>query len=357
MMPLIDIGANGITTMLKYFGLLVFLTILITLTEQRIVMGENNTKFEWAATESAPEGYPMEIIRGTFIYHGEDKKGLYIPSGGTLNAGWGEPISSHGVGDKYKPLPDKLEIIFFSYADKQYYHGKFDLPYEKILKLFRDGVENATVFPNGVAIPNHNRIMAGIAPGGVVSVWVTGRVTKEVFFGKAEKVDLDPSKAFDLPFQNKEQSDKYIEDGLLEAISTEQLESIRKNGIPFDLWGRYRNRYDWIPVFANGHQPEKVNLVYLNGENNNNWYLEGDLWSVGSHPAPRKMSFKAKFEKKVVFTIFFDEMETMAAFEKLGKNGQKVHLEFEPRLPRTNVKIRLYNDEESIQLTRFKSKK
>jgi hypothetical protein len=45
-------------------------------------MGKNDTKFDWGATESAPKHYPMEIIRGTFIYHGEAEKGLYVPAVG-----------------------------------------------------------------------------------------------------------------------------------------------------------------------------------------------------------------------------------------------------------------------------------
>ena len=35
-------------------------------------------------------------------------------------------------------------------------------------------------------------------------------------------------------------------------------------------------------------------------------------------------------EQKVVFTVTFDEFETMAAFEKLGANGQKIMMELEP---------------------------
>ena len=59
--------------------------------------------------------------------------------------------------------------------------------------------------------------------------------------------------------------------------------------------------------------------------------------------------------KKTLYEITFDEFETMAAFEKLGANGKKVYLEFEPRLPRTQIKARLYNDKESIELKKFVS--
>ena len=115
----------------------------------------------------------MEIIKGTFIYKDESKKGLYIPSGGTLVDGWANPVSSHVTGDKYKPLPDRLEITFYSFSEKQFYKGNFKLPYDKILSLFKKGVElSGENKPLG-------RIMVGIAPGGVVAVWVI--VSAELF--------------------------------------------------------------------------------------------------------------------------------------------------------------------------------
>ncbi len=77
------------------------------------------TEFDWYATESAPKYYPMEIRQGTFYYKGKDH-GLYIPSGGTLRAGWGEMNSLHVTGPDKKPLPDRVEVIFFSYAEKQF---------------------------------------------------------------------------------------------------------------------------------------------------------------------------------------------------------------------------------------------
>jgi hypothetical protein len=68
---------------------IVLAVIILQLTGCVNAMTINNTKFEWGATESAPEHYPMEIIQGTFIYKGEKDRGLYIPNGGTLSAGWG----------------------------------------------------------------------------------------------------------------------------------------------------------------------------------------------------------------------------------------------------------------------------
>ncbi len=156
----------------------------------------NTTEFDWYATECSPKHYPMEIREGAFYYKGR-KDGLYIPSGSTLHDGWGEMISHHVTGEKLKPLPDRMEIYFYSYAESQFYHGKFDLPYEKILAMFRQGYEE------NPEEPYYSYIMAGVAPGGVVSVWLGGYRIQEVFFGQAEKVELGASEGFDLPLESK----------------------------------------------------------------------------------------------------------------------------------------------------------
>ena len=324
-------------------------TLLILATGSSLAMSK--TKFEWDATESAPKHYPMKIIDGTFVYRGETDTGLYIPSGGNLKAGWGNPISSHVTGAQFKPLPDRLKIIFFSYSEKQFYKGDFALPYDTILSLFRDGI--AADEDN----PIYSRIMAGIAPGGAVAVWVTGAKTTEVFFGHAEKIELDPSVAFRVPFESKQESDNYTRKVLEGLLNSEELESIKKDGAPFGLWARYRNRYDWTATFTQG-PPAHAHAIFVNGEYEREWSLAGNVKQNTAYPVPLRLNFYSMVqEQKVLYTVTFDEFETMAAFERLGAGGKKVYLEFEPRIPRSDIKARLYNDKESIELKKFVSKK
>ena len=95
-------------------------------------------KFDWQARESAPQHYVMRIIGGTLSYH-DSSGSLYVPDKSDIDLGWGTGISSHIVGPDLKPLPNHLTIIFFSYIENQFYDGRFDLPYAKILKMFQDG--------------------------------------------------------------------------------------------------------------------------------------------------------------------------------------------------------------------------
>ncbi len=307
-----------------------------------------DTKFDWLATESAPQHYPMEIIQGTFIYHGENEQGLYVPSGGTISSGWGHGISNHIVGEKLKPLPDRLKIIYFSYAEKQFYKGEFDLPYEKILTLFREGMEKDSRHPD------YTKIMVGVAPGGTVVVWVAGQKQEEVFFGQAKKVDINPNVGFALPFKDKAEADAYIAKQLMNTLKPAELESLKKDGVPLGLWARYRNKYIWLPTFTVGHSPNELDVSYLNGEFVTDWDPADKKELKNPRPVPKKASFMTE---QALYTITFDEFETMAAFEKLGANGKKVMIEFDPRMPRTDIRIRMYNDKESIELKKFVSKK
>ena len=249
-------------------------TLLLFLTGTSTAMSANTDKFEWRATESAPQHYPMKIINGAFLYH-DGSGSLYIPDGGTISSGWGHGISNHLDDEKYKPLPNFLRITFFSYAEKQFYEGFFNLPYDKILALFRDGVENPYDFGNGKTLPMYSKMMAGIAPGGVVAVWVAGKKQHEVFFGQAQKIELNPGSAFKVPFKDKQDADQYIKDVLADVLRPEELASLKKDGVPFGLWARYRKLYNWGPTARTG-ESLRASIFYLNGE-----YFGHELGGIG----------------------------------------------------------------------------
>jgi len=329
----------------RLLGCLIGALIFLTGCEEAM---NKSTEFKWHSTESAPEHYPMEIRQGTFYYKGEDN-GLYIPSGGTLYAGWGQMNSLHVTGPDKKPLPDRVEIIFFSYAEKQFYRGKFDLPYDKILALFREAYDEQ---PND---PYYNGIMVGIAPGGAVSVWLKGSRIKEVFFGQADKMDINPEDGFNLPFDSKAESDAYLEKQLVNVLEPEELESLKKNGVPLGTWARYRNLYRWAPTYKEEKIPTKKEMFvhYLNGEFNSIPTIFTQEMSNTPRPLPGELKFSVSMgNKRILYIIRFAEFELMDAFEKLGANGEKVYIEFDAQVPRHLMKIRVHNDKESIELTK-----
>lgn len=309
-------------------------------------MNKNETEFKWHATESGPEHYPMEIREGTFYYKGQ-LDGLYIPTGATLRSGWGEMRSTHVTGPRKKPLPDRVDVTFISYTENQIYHGRFDLPYEKILALFREANRERP------ERPYYNGIMVGVAPGGAVSVWVKGGRIKEIFFGQAEKVGPNLNKPFVLPLDSDDEVDAYAKAILVDTLKPEEQASLRKNGILFGTWARYRNLYKWVPAYTAGKISSDKEMVatFLNGESYPLPTIFSEEMAITPRPLPRELKFSVTVGNVSVFyTINFEEFELMEAFEKLSVYGEKVYIEFDAQLPRQFMKIRVYNDKESIAL-------
>ena len=148
------------------------------------------THFKWYAVATAPHDYPMEIISGTFFYKGMNA-GVPIPSGGTLTTGWGNSASAYVGSDEIPPLPDRVHVKFYSYAENKVYEAEFVLPYETILAKFQQQLKDS---PDK---RNYSSFLIGIAPGGAISVWMKGPRTTEIYFGQAKKIEVTPSEAFE----------------------------------------------------------------------------------------------------------------------------------------------------------------
>lgn len=321
---------------------------------------KQETNFKWYAVATAPRNYPMEVISGTFFCKGMNA-GINIPSGGTLTTGWGKSASAYVGSDEIPPLPDRVQVEFYSYTEKQVYEAEFTLPYDTILATFqKQKKEHPTE-------NNYSSFLLGIAPGGAVSVWIEGPRITEVYFGQAKKIEKSPSSTFDLPFSSKEESDDYVDSALAASITPEQLKSIKTTGIPIGTWARYRNLYKWVPTYKDGKPVTDLKMP-IN-------FLNGERYSLPTHfdeglantpkPLPLRLQFSAQATKddNPFYIIDFDPVELMEAVEKLGAHDEKVYIEFDAQIPVTNMKIRVYNDKEPkdaktpkefIELKKFK---
>ncbi len=313
------------------------------------MFSKNKTRFDWLTGASAPANYPMKIISGTFYYHNE-KGGLYIPDASSINPGWGASSGVHVVGEDYKALPDRLDIRFFSYTENKMYQGSFDLPYEKILAFFKAGI--AKDKDN----PTFQKVIAGVAPGGTVAVWVTGSEVREVFFGKAESYDGVFTNSLGNVVDNR---DEYVRLAVEHSLTPEAIADMKKNGIPFGLWASYRKQYHWQPTFVQAQRPKYVNTTFHNGERYKINFPLDDSITKGTQAVPRNISFGYFFKEKeweMFFTVHLDEVETTAAFEKLG-NSEMIYIESDPKLPKELTTVRIFNSKESIVLKKIRSEK
>lgn len=316
---------------------------------------ENMQKYVLQATESAPKMYPMKIIRGDLYFYGQDGS-LYVPDGVFLHNGWGDGRSSHVVGDDKKPLPDRLHILFFSYTENQFYEGDFKLPYEKISRLFQEGFYS----PNEGGHVTYHDIVVGVAPGGVVCIWLWELEKRtEVFFGQAKKIEGN----WGWVNNNSNYTRKeYVKLGIEDALGTkEAIEEYEKHGVPFGLWSKYHEaRYHWVPQFTNLplYDSRITQIDYFNGER--------DYLSIPLNKNIEKMSravpemivliWKRSVGKPLKLKLFFEEEAIFGLFKKINKPGQTLRFEF--RITEINGKhdlsIWLHNDTESAEFKNFR---
>ncbi|MDZ4262693.1 MAG: DUF2931 family protein [Pseudomonadota bacterium] len=335
-------------------------------------------KYDWGASESAPGEYPMEIVTGKLIYKGQNT-GLYVPNEVFLqHRPWGRGRSTHVSGPEFKPLPERLEIKFFSYSENQFYVGSFELPYEKILALFQKGyyspdARSRWVLQNNDEYRKRHRkmgladdhspydgMLVGITPGGGVAVWATGSgATTEIFFGQAEKADLDWRLIIDNPKYPREE---YVREAVEDSLTPEALAALQKNGIPFGLWQSYRVRYPWQPLFTGMavRESEGMELHSFNGERTRIDYPVAEVDMALTRVVPESMGFiwMQSDTKGLIFDLKFDEAEIFAAFKQLGSSQQPLQLEMrmDPTTP-TQEKLKfsvwLRNSSEAVELRKI----
>lgn len=295
----------------------------------------------------------MEITAGAFLSPGGGS--LYIPPK-ELHAGWGEAVSLHVVGADTKPLPDRMEITFYSYLEDKIYHGEFPLPYARIDKLFAEGYESfdpATMKQH----TTYEEIIAGVAPGGVVAVWLSGIERQvEVFFGTADEVSFDWHKTLGAPtrLDRREQRELVLTEA--EKVDSRVTKSMMR--IPFGVWATYRIRYPWQPVFEGMATPVRIERIsYLNGERDYLTLPMSDADKQATRPVPSFLSFVIRrTENGLRYKIFFDEEETLSTFQRLALHGKPLELVFHTEIvdgnPKFSVLVR--NEDESVKLSKIK---
>ncbi len=304
-------------------------------------------EYDWLASESAPRGYPMKIMEGAFLYPGE-RHGLYIPNLRLIYEGWGKPISTHVVGPSIKPLPDRLDITFYSFSEDQFYHGFFELPYDHIQQRFAKGYASNI---KGQGTLPFRKIVAGVTPGGYVAVWLMGAgKTEEIFFGKADPIDYDWDKFWKRSFgdNNTQPREEFRMEMLEGSHAHEAIEQAKNGTLPFDKWARLRKQYPWEPRFYRLPEPHKrVGIDYVNGEL---YFLEPPYnteKATAIQPMPKHLAFHSKGH---LFLIHFDEDEMLEVFESMAEGNKRLYLDVAPNIPRSETQIRLRDEDDNITM-------
>lgn len=329
--------------MKRTLTLLGILTMFFSLTG---FFGGKMTKFKWATAASAPEQFPMRIIAANLIYGEGDA--AYVPGGVAIAPGWGSAAARAGAHGP-RPIPRVLDILFFSYTEDAFYRGKFVLPYNKMLAAFQDGYD--INFGGKRERRTFTAITVGVAPGGVIAMWLKGpRKSLEVFYDdRATKVTLPWSIMTDNTRLTREE---YVADTIKHYVkSPDAYAALKKNGPPFGLWDRLRKRYAWQPETINVPlRDEEVGpILYYNGEAESLFLPLDQATAAATRPVPKQLSFVWKDParpKGLLVEIYFNEKEVFDAFEKLGANNQplKLELKIERKNGNDSFTVTLKND-------------
>ncbi len=252
--------------MRKYGGVnynLCFLLLLFTMALNSCGGQSVKNKFDWTATLSAPQEYPMEIYQGEIS--GKDF-GQQLNNFGPIAVGWGSGSGTISAGPDLKSLPDYLRLTWISFAEDKVYSGDFQLPKARILQLFETGFTDEATKKKDT----YNTFIIGLAPKGNIVVWVAGagnQVEIANFTATETTVDtvgLDKEEKYLF-------TQKYLNYVLADTMIVEARfrEKIKNTGAQNNLYTTlYKEKYSWNPkvVLPKGYKLTYWSFMLSNGE-------------------------------------------------------------------------------------------
>ena len=318
-------------------------------------------EYEWGVAVNTPIGYPIRFYAarvGSTPIISE----LYSI---TEEPDWGNAFGYESTSmDK---LPKSVDMVWLSLKEDCFYRLKTAIDYEKVAKLFKEGFDER--FSNGkMNHTTYNTVVVGIAPGGVVVLWVGKGYfpIKEIGRYQAEKIALREPEGLDnhqkLIF-DKEYAKRLLTNNTI--IPEDFREANKNKPIPFGLWDSYRDhQYQWYPTFEipNGRIGD-VDYQYWNGEADTFFFtdfiaLEGqkDVFAlkelyhnIRKLPLFKEIRFNYKAEDGIKYGVLvqFEWEDTLEAYKKVfGKHSDEVKAHLDIRINRDNtyLAVRLVGD-------------
>ena len=318
-------------------------------------------EYEWGVAVNTPIGYPIRFYAAR-VGSTPIVRELYSI---TEEPAWGNAFGYESTSmDK---LPKSVDMVWLSYKEDCFYRLKTAIDYEKIVKLFREGFNQRV--PNGeVRHKTYDTIVVGIAPGGVVVLWVGYGYLPLTEIGRyqADKIKLREPEGLDnhqrLIFSKKDREEVLNSNTI---IPEDFREANKDKPIPFGLWDSYRdNQYQWYPTFEipNGKMGD-VHYQYWNGEGS--FFFFTDFITLEKHkdvfapkelyhdirklPLYKEISFTYKAEDGIKYgmKIEFDWEDILATYKKVfGEHPEEVkaHLDIRLNAANTETSICLVGD-------------
>ena len=306
-------------------------------------------EYEWGVAVNTPIGYPIRFYAARV---GE------MPIVGDFYTAKEEPDWGNALGyesHSMATLPESVDMVWLSYKEDCFYSLKTAINYEKVEKLFREGYKERA--SNGtIRHTTYDTVVVGLAPGGVVVLWIGKGYKKITEIGRyqAKKIDLREPPGLDdherLIF-SKEDREETLNSDL--AIPKAVREANKNKPIPFGLWDSYRDhQYQWLPIYeVPDGKIGDVRVRYWNGEAATTLYTDFDSYMgkkdffylleepIQKRPLFKELviSYKAESGQKYLAKVWFDWEAVLVAYQRVfGKDSDKVTAHLDIRVNRAN---------------------
>jgi hypothetical protein len=334
-----------------FYSLLGSLLVAVLATCQQPLEPYQTERFRLSAAPAAAEGYPMEVVEGRCLTS-DGKSFLIAP--GFLEGDWGLSHIVWSSGDGTAPVPDSLEVRWFSYPEDKFYEGHFLLPQRRIYDLLKQGYWNTDAKEH----ETYHNLTLCLLPKGVVVVWLKGQ--NQVLLGRYEAREID----FDFKLFN-EAADRP------RMIAQEQAklppavqQQIRTGTLSTAQWDAYLQNYPWKVAFSQPLKLYDYGFFCFNGEQTQYPSIQGDttaftkiLLEANTKPAPVSLYLWVDAgygRKRQIQVRAFDEVETLGAFRALHAANPALPLTLYVETDERVDKARLFlqNDRQRVELTK-----
>ena len=272
--------------------------------------------FHLSAGPATVEGYPATIQLGNFVR--SDGKTFPVPSGHFLEGSWGRSNIGWSVGEENQPAPERLELLWYAFAEDKFYEGDFALPQEKIYQLLKEGYWDKQENKH----TTYDELLVCVLPKGGVAVWLTGGNFR--FIGRFQ--GKESSASFQTYYPKSDRAKMVREEQI--KLPAEVQARIKAGTVSAKQWDEYLLTYSWQLELNQKLTIYKYTIDYLNGERARNpvtkdWAAYAQqLLSASPKAVPKNLLLFVRDEwgkQHQVRIDAFDETETQAAFAGLHR--------------------------------------
>ncbi len=280
------------------------------------------TDIRWNPALAAHKEFPVQLIEGAYIY-GDDKR-RELRAGSVISEGWGVTSGIAVMGPSSAPMPNTLDVTYLSYAEDRFYSGRVPLPQSKLAELFKGGFSHQGTGAQG----SYKWLIAGLGGGGQGTIWVSGdQHVHAVMDFQLDEQDTD----WDSVMSSFAQSRPDFVSAALEAFEAKPV--LDGAAARFQ---RLSQRYTWTPEIISAGPVGEAKVAYFNGEQEIfNFMRPITFRDALAAPKMLFLTWATEAGEGYGAEVFFDEVETLSAFEAVGSDTQG-RMRLEVRISKLN---------------------